>query len=125
MLLSGYSRTRGNGPLSDVPKRLALIRTLLENGADVHAVHKDSTNNALFFAKQRNAAEIIALLEQFGAREHSADSAQRPAADFGGRVWSPGSHSRCGGAVSRRRRQRARGPAERWFVGANALRLTG
>jgi ankyrin repeat protein len=70
MLLAGYSRTRGNGPLSDVPKRLALIRTLLENGADVHAVHKDSTNNALFFAKQRNAAEIIALLEQFGAREH-------------------------------------------------------
>jgi ankyrin repeat protein len=71
MLLAGYSRTRGNGPLSDVPKRLALIRTLLENGADVHAVHKDSTNNALFFAKQRNAAEIVTLLEQFGAREHA------------------------------------------------------
>jgi ankyrin repeat protein len=70
MLLAGYSRTRGNGPLSDVPKRLALIRTLLEKGADVHAVHKDSTNNALYFARQRNAAEIIALLEQFGAREH-------------------------------------------------------
>jgi len=71
MLLAGYSRTRGNAPLSDVPKRLALIRTLLENGADVHAVHKDSTNNALFFAKQRNAAEIVTLLEQFGAREHA------------------------------------------------------
>jgi ankyrin repeat protein len=71
MLLAGYSRTRGNPPLSDVPKRLALIRTLLENGADVHAVHKDSTNNALFFAKQRNAAEIVTLLEQFGAREHA------------------------------------------------------
>jgi ankyrin repeat protein len=70
ILLAGYSRTRGNAPLSDVPKRLELIRTLIEKGADVHAVHKDSTNNALFFAKQRNAAEIVTLLEQFGAREH-------------------------------------------------------
>jgi ankyrin repeat protein len=69
MLLAGYSRTRGNAPLTDVPKRLELIRSLLEKGADVHAVHKDSTNNALFFAKQRNAAEIVTLLEQFGARE--------------------------------------------------------
>jgi uncharacterized protein len=69
MLLAGYSRTRGNAPLADVPKRLELIRTLLEKGADVHAVHKDSTNNALFFAKQRNAAEIVTLLEQFGAHE--------------------------------------------------------
>jgi ankyrin repeat protein len=68
MLLAGYSRTRGNAPLADVPKRLELIRTLLEKGADVHAVHKDSTNDALFFAKQRNAAEIVTLLEQFGAR---------------------------------------------------------
>jgi hypothetical protein len=40
-------------------------------GADVHAVHKDSTNNALFFAKQRNAAEIVILLEQFGAHEQA------------------------------------------------------
>jgi ankyrin repeat protein len=70
MLLAGYSRTRGNAPLADVPKRLELIRALLEQGADVHAVHKDSTNNALFFARQRNAAEIVTLLEQFGAREH-------------------------------------------------------
>jgi uncharacterized protein len=69
MLLAGYARTRSNAPLSDIPKRLALIRTLLEKGADVHAAHKDSTNNALFFAKQRNAAEIVTLLEQFGARE--------------------------------------------------------
>jgi hypothetical protein len=37
----------------------------------VHAVHKDSTNNALFFAKQRNAAEIVILLEQFGAHEQA------------------------------------------------------
>ena len=72
MLLAGYSRTRGNAPLSDVPKRLELIRTMLENGADVHAVHKDSTNNALFFAKQRGAAEIVTLLETFGAREATA-----------------------------------------------------
>ncbi|HUQ53672.1 MAG TPA: ankyrin repeat domain-containing protein [Gammaproteobacteria bacterium] len=72
MLLAGYSRARGNAPLTDVPKRLALIRTLLEKGADVHAVHKDSTNNALYFAKQRNAAEIVALLEQFGAHEATA-----------------------------------------------------
>ena len=72
MLLAGYSRTRGNAPLTDVPKRLELIRKLLEKGADVHAVHKDSTNNALFFAKQRNAAEIVSLLEQFGAREATA-----------------------------------------------------
>jgi ankyrin repeat protein len=68
MLLAGYSRTRTNAPLSDIPKRLELMRLMLERGADVHAVHKDSTNNALFFAKQRNAPEIIALLEQFGAR---------------------------------------------------------
>jgi ankyrin repeat protein len=70
MLLAGYARTgRGDAPLTDVPKRLELIRTLLEKGADVHAVHKDSTNDALFFAKQRSAAEIVILLEQFGARE--------------------------------------------------------
>jgi ankyrin repeat protein len=69
MLLAGYSRARGNAPLTDVPKRLALIRALIEKGADVHAVHKDSTNNALYFAKQRNAAEIVTLLEQFGAHE--------------------------------------------------------
>jgi len=72
MLLAGYSRTRTNAPLADVPKRLELIRVLLERGADVHAVHKDSTNDALFFARQRNAAEIIALLEQFAARETTA-----------------------------------------------------
>jgi uncharacterized protein len=72
MLLAGYSRTRGNAPLTDVPKRLELMRKLLEKGADVHAVHKDSTNNALFFARQRNAAEIVTLLEQFGAREATA-----------------------------------------------------
>jgi ankyrin repeat protein len=69
MLLAGYSRTRGNAPLTDVPKRLELIRTLLEKGADVHAVHKDSTNDALFFARQRGAAEIVTLLEQLGAHE--------------------------------------------------------
>ena len=69
MLLAGYSRTRTNAPLSDVPKRVELMRLMLEKGADVHAVHKDSTNNALFFAKQRNAPEIIALLEEFGASQ--------------------------------------------------------
>ncbi|HWN38614.1 MAG TPA: hypothetical protein VNP02_08965, partial [Gammaproteobacteria bacterium] len=72
MLLAGYSRTRTNAPLSDIPKRVELMRLMLEKGADVHAVHKDSTNNALFFAKQRNAPEIIALLEEFGAREATA-----------------------------------------------------
>ena len=72
MLLAGYSRTRTNAPLTDVPKRVELIRLMLEKGADVHAVHKDSTNNALYFAKQRNAPEIVALLEQFGAREATA-----------------------------------------------------
>ena len=72
MLLAGYSRARGNAPLTDIPKRLELIRLMLEKGADVHAVHKDSTNNALFFAKQRNAAEIVSLLEEFGAREATA-----------------------------------------------------
>jgi ankyrin repeat protein len=72
MLLAGYSRTRTNAPLTDIPKRLELIRAMLEKGADVDAVHKDSTNNALFFAKQRNAAEIVALLEQHGAREVTA-----------------------------------------------------
>jgi hypothetical protein len=72
MLLAGYSRARGNAPLTDIPKRLELIRLMLEKGADVHAVHKDSTNNALFFAKQRNATEIVSLLEEFGAREATA-----------------------------------------------------
>jgi ankyrin repeat protein len=71
MLLAGYSRTRG-GPLTNDPKRLELIRAMLEKGADVHAVHKDSTNNALYFAKQRGTPEIVALLEQFGAREATA-----------------------------------------------------
>jgi ankyrin repeat protein len=72
MLLAGYSRARGNAPLTDVPKRLELIRLMLEKGADVHAVHKDSTNDALFFAKQRNAPEIVALLEELGARQAHA-----------------------------------------------------
>jgi hypothetical protein len=71
MLLAGYSRTRGNAPLTDIPKRLELIRMLLEKGADVRAVHKDSTNDALFFAKQRGAAEIVTLLEQFGPGERA------------------------------------------------------
>jgi ankyrin repeat protein len=73
MLLAGYTRQRlGAAPVTNDPKRLALIRALLEKGADVHAVHKDSTNNALFFAKQRGTPEIVALLEEFGAREASA-----------------------------------------------------
>jgi ankyrin repeat protein len=72
MLLAGYSRTRTNAPLTDIPKRLELMRLMLDKGADVHAVHKDSTNNALFFAKQRNAPELVALLEQHGAREATA-----------------------------------------------------
>ena len=71
MLLAGYSRARG-APVKNEPKRLELIRTLLEKGADVHAVHKDSTNNALFFAKTRGTPEIVALLEEFGAREATA-----------------------------------------------------
>jgi ankyrin repeat protein len=71
MLLAGYSRQRG-APWPSDPKRLELIRAMLEKGADVHAVHKDSTNNALFFAKQRGTPEIVALLEQFGAREATA-----------------------------------------------------
>jgi uncharacterized protein len=74
MLVAGYSRVRGNAPLTDIPKRLELIRLMLEKGADVHAVHKDSTNNALFFAKERGATEIVALLEEFGAREATASN---------------------------------------------------
>lgn len=35
----------------------------------MHAVHKDSTNNALYFAKERGTPEIVALLTEFGARE--------------------------------------------------------
>jgi uncharacterized protein len=73
MLLAGYARQRlGAAPVTNDPKRLSLIRALLEKGADVHAVHKDSTNNALFFAKQRGTPEIVALLEEFGAREATA-----------------------------------------------------
>ncbi len=74
MLLAGYSRARANAPLTDIPKRLELIRLMLAKGADVHAVHKDSTNNALFFAKQRGATEIVELLEQLGAREATASN---------------------------------------------------
>jgi ankyrin repeat protein len=70
MLLAGYARQRaGATPVTNDPKRLALIRALLEKGANVHAVHKDSTNNALFFAKERGTPEIVALLTEFGARE--------------------------------------------------------
>jgi ankyrin repeat protein len=73
MLLAGYSRQRfGATPVTNDPARLSLIRTLLEKGADVHAVHKDSTNNALHFAKERGTPEIVALLEEFGAREATA-----------------------------------------------------
>jgi ankyrin repeat protein len=72
MLLAGYSRSRGAPRLTNDPARLALIREMLENGADVHAVHNDSTNNALFFAKQRGTPEMVALLEEFGAREATA-----------------------------------------------------
>lgn len=68
MLLAGYSRARG-APVKNNPQRLALIRTLLERGADVNAVHEDSTNNALYFAKTRGTPEIVTLLEEFGARE--------------------------------------------------------
>ena len=67
MLLAGYARTRANGPLTEVPKRVELIRMLVEKGADVNAVHKDSTNDALFFANQRGAPEIVALLTELGA----------------------------------------------------------
>jgi ankyrin repeat protein len=73
MLLAGYARQRaGAAPVTNDPKRLALIRALLEKGANVHAVHKDSTNNALYFAKERGAPEIVALLTEFGAREARA-----------------------------------------------------
>jgi ankyrin repeat protein len=67
MLLAGYSRQRGAAFTGNDPKRLALIRTMLEKGADVHAVHTDTTNDAMFFARQRKAPEIVALLEEFGA----------------------------------------------------------
>jgi ankyrin repeat protein len=72
MLLAGYSRQRNAAFVANDPKRLELIRTLLEKGADVHAMHKDSTNDALYFAQQRNAPEIVALLEEFGARQPTA-----------------------------------------------------
>ena len=68
----GLFATRASAPLTNDPKRLELIRAMLEKGADVHAVHKDSTNNALYFAKQRGTPEIVALLEEFGAREATA-----------------------------------------------------
>jgi ankyrin repeat protein len=73
MLLAGYTRQRNAPFTADDPKRLQLIRTLLEKGADVHAVHKDSTNDALYFAKERNAPQIVALLEEFRGRQPTAD----------------------------------------------------
>jgi ankyrin repeat protein len=70
MLVSGYARQRaGAPPVTNDPWRLATIRGLVELGANVHAVHKGSTNNALFFAKDRGTPEIVALLLELGARE--------------------------------------------------------
>jgi ankyrin repeat protein len=73
MLLAGYTRQRNAPFTADDPKRLELIRALLEKGADVNAAHKDSTNDALYFAKERNAPQIVALLEEFRGRQASAD----------------------------------------------------
>lgn len=73
MLLAGYARQRlGAPPVTNDPLRLALIRALIEKGADVHAVHKDSTNDALFFARERSTPEIVALLAELGAGEAAA-----------------------------------------------------
>jgi ankyrin repeat protein len=70
MLLAGYARQRlGAPPVTNDPWRLGLIRGLVELGADVNAAHKDSTNDALFFARERGTPEIVALLIELGARD--------------------------------------------------------
>jgi ankyrin repeat protein len=71
MLLSGFSRQAFGAPpqVSGDPRRQAVIRLLIEHGADVDAVQKQSRNGALHFAAMRGAADLVALLKEFGASE--------------------------------------------------------
>jgi uncharacterized protein len=71
MLLSGLSR-RGFGATPEFandPRRQAAIRLLLEHGADVNAVQDRSNNSAAHFAAMRGAADLVALLQEFGASQ--------------------------------------------------------
>lgn len=84
MLLGGYSRA-GFGPPPKVagdPKRLAVIRHLLENGADVDAVQAQTGNTALHYAAMRNAPDLVALLREFGADDTIANAAGKTAKDL-------------------------------------------
>jgi ankyrin repeat protein len=81
MLLAGHSR---RGPPPQVDKDPALradIRALLESGADVNAVQAGSGDSALHFAALRGAADIVALLKEFGASEELKNAAGRTPKD--------------------------------------------
>jgi ankyrin repeat protein len=81
MLLAGHSR-RGPPPqVANDPARLAAIRALLESGADVNAVQAGSGDSALHFAALRGAADIVALLKEFGASEELKNAAGRTPKD--------------------------------------------
>ena len=83
MLLSGMRRGRGAPPqYANDPERLGAIRTLLEAGADVNAKHGQSGLTALHFAASRGAADIVALLKEFGADETLRSNDGKVAADL-------------------------------------------
>jgi uncharacterized protein len=77
MLLSGYSRRAFGAPpqVADDPRRQRAVRLLLEHGADVHAVQADSGNSALHYAAMRGAADLVELLQEFGASEDQPNAA--------------------------------------------------
>jgi len=83
MLLAGHRRGRGAPPeYANDPARLAAIRTLLERGAEPNAVHGQTGNTPLHFAATRGAADIIALLKEFGADETLRNKAGQVPADL-------------------------------------------
>jgi uncharacterized protein len=77
MLLTGHSR-RAFGPALQVandPSRQRTVRLLLEHGAAVDAVQRESGNSALHYAAMRGAEDLVALLREFGASEDLPNAA--------------------------------------------------
>jgi ankyrin repeat protein len=69
MLMTGHTRRSFGSPpeVAGNAERRQAIELLLEAGADVNAVHQASGNSAAHFAALRGAAEIVALLGEYGA----------------------------------------------------------
>lgn len=84
MLLTGYSRAAFGGPpkVAGDPKRLAVVRLLLEHGAAVDAAQSESGNTALHYAAMRNAADLVALLREFGADDGIENAQGKTAKDL-------------------------------------------